>query len=86
MAGDEAQILRKTSVAVAERLREGEHSVPGGHPGEQRLKDWQESDQGPPSGHRLFFSTALTKATPDCRTLRSGMALPLRLQLGLSIF
>lgn len=48
-------------MAVAERLGEGERGVPGWHPGEQRLKGWQESDQGPPSGHRLFLSAAADK-------------------------
>lgn len=48
-------------MAVAERLRGGEHGVPGGHPGEERLKGWQESDQGPLLGHRLLFSAAADK-------------------------
>lgn len=41
-------------------------SAPGGHPGDQRptapkLKCWKESDQGPPSGHRLFLSATADK-------------------------
>lgn len=59
-------------MAVAERLREGEHSVPGGHPGEQRLKGWQESDQGPPSGHRLFHSRLLVLVVRDGPSLQTA--------------
>lgn len=37
--------------------------VPGVHPGEQRLKGWRESDQGPPQGTGCSSQLLLTKAT-----------------------